>query len=367
MRNGLNVSNVSEFVHEIREVPEEARVRYRTEVSMLRANLASARVRTCAAGTIRVARAFELPVALGAPVPGGSAPSAAEYFQAALGGCVLVTYVYGSSSKGVTLSQLGIAVETTEDAQRRPRLRYSLDVDADADDRQVGNIARYVSLLSPNHRTLLETNRIDARIELSDARGRSRSELVLESTRADQSDDAQSDVVASHRCDLRWRYGTQLDGHVCSASDGRVGFPITIDQPKQYLGIDEAPNPQELLFAALGADVLSGLLALADSRKAATKRATVDFSGALDVRGVLNVERTAPVKVHAIRAALGLEADGDQAELHELAARALRESSLCRLVCDPQSIEVTVRSRESELFKLSSNQRLLRAQLAIGA
>jgi uncharacterized OsmC-like protein len=366
VRNGLNVSNVSEFVHEIREVPEEARVRYRTEVSMLRANLASARVRTCAAGTIRVARAFELPVALGASVD-GSPPTAAEYFQAALGGCVLVTYVYGSSSKGVTLSHLGISVETTEDAQRRPRLRYALDVDADAEDRQVGNIARYVSLLSPNHRTMLETNRIDARIDLSDARGRSCSELVLESTQSDQHDDAQSDVVASHRCDLRWRYGTQLDGRVSSGSDGRLGLPITIDQPKQYLGIDEAPNPQELLFAALGADVLSGLLELANSRKSALKRATVDFGGALDVRGVLNVERTAPVKVHAIRAALSLEADGDQAELHELAARALRESSLCRLVCDPHSIEVTVRSRGSELFKLSSNQRLLRAQLAVGA
>jgi uncharacterized OsmC-like protein len=367
MRNGLNVSNVSEFVHEVREVPEEARVRYRTEVCMLRSDLASAHIRTCAAGTIRVARAFELPVALGAPVPDGSAPSAAQYFQAALGGCVLVTYVYGSSSKGVTLSQLGIAVEMAEDAQRILRLRYALDVDADADDRQVGNIARYVSLLSPNHRTLLETNRIDARVAVRTAQGRSQSELVLESTRGDLPDGAPTDVIASHRCELRWRYGTQLDGHVSSGPEGRVELPVTIDQPKQYLGIDEAPNPQELLFAALGADVLSVLLALAHARQAAIKRATVDFSGALDVRGVLNVERTAPVKVHAIRAALDLEADGDQAELHELAARALRGSTLCRLVCDPQSIEVTVRSRGVELFKLASNQRLLRAQLAIGA
>lgn len=367
MRNGLNVSSVSVFVHEIRVVPEEARVRYRTEVSMVLANLACAKVRTCAAGTIRVAREFELPVTWGAPLAEGSPPSAAEYFQAALGGCVLVTYVYGSSSKGVTLSQLGIGVEASEDARRMTRLRYALDVDADADDRQVGNIARYVSLLSPNHRTLLEDNRIDARIELCDARGLSRSEVVLESARADQSDEVSFDPVASHRCDLRWRYGTQLEGHLSSTLRGRAELPIRIDQPKQYLGIDEAPNPQELLLAALGADVLSGLVSRADSRKSALKGLTVDFSGQLDVRGVLNVERTAPVKVHAIKADLRLEAEGEQDQLHELAAQALRGSSLCRLVCEPQSIEVTVRSRGAELFKLSSNQRLLRAQLAIGA
>lgn len=364
MRNGLNISNLSEFVHEIRTIPEEAVVRYRTRVGLLRSDLASVETLPAWAGTIRVARAFALRAHLGSPNAERAVPDAAEYVQAALGGCVLVTFVYGCSSKGIILSRLGIGVEADLcDGGRFGRLRYVLDVDADADDKAAVDIARYVSFLSPNHRTLVEPNTIAVQIVARGSDGEAHRELVVNAESFAEPVEARAQYGV--RSDLSWRYGTQLEGAVGAQPAGAPRFPVSIDQPKQYLGIDNAPNPQELLFSALGADIISELLGLAAERRVSVRHSELMCEGGLDLRGVLNVESSAPVKVHALSLRAHVEADASAELVAAVVGDAVRRSRICNLICAPQEIQVKVRSREREVSDFTSNQRFLRAQLAL--
>ena len=54
MRNGLNISSVSELVHEISNEPREARIRFATRVRRTASGNGRAHVGTAQAGTIRI-------------------------------------------------------------------------------------------------------------------------------------------------------------------------------------------------------------------------------------------------------------------------------------------------------------------------
>jgi uncharacterized OsmC-like protein len=358
MRNGLNISNVSEIVHELRQTPIEADVRYQAQVA-LRPDRFAGCILTTQAGTIRVPRDFRLEGERAGSIVAPGLPSALEYLQAALAGCVLVTYLYGGSAKGITLTSL--AIEVVAEQRRGPAgedvegLRYILDVDADCDDAAVSGVARYVSFLSPNHRTVIEPNELALDVVVRGGDQELRHTLTVP---ADDPPVELPEVVDEIRCQLAWEYGTQLAGHVWSRArpDRR---PIAVDQLKQYLGIDKAPNPQEYLLTALGMDIVAGLVAAAEP-PSPLYRVEIALGGNLDLRGVLYVEPSAEVRVHRVGGTITLEVAGDPAPFVERVEQAVRRSAVRRVLCNPKSIEVEVRARGERLITFPSHQRLLK-------
>lgn len=59
MRNGLNISGVSELIHEIREKPAEALIDFRVTGHPARDGVAT-HVRTARHGSVRMARGFRV-------------------------------------------------------------------------------------------------------------------------------------------------------------------------------------------------------------------------------------------------------------------------------------------------------------------
>ena len=367
MRNGLNISSLSEFVHEIRSTPEEAMLRYHAHASLVHPDLVAIETQTAWAGTIRVARPFTFQAQLPGTLDRRNSITPLEYAQAALLGCVLVTYVYGASSKGIVLSSLSASSEADVcqrgDGQVLSNVRYSLAVDADTDDQTVTGIGRYVSFLSPNHRTWVEKNELLVAVCVK-GRGVARAEVVLTPESFEAGAPSLSPAHDSVGCRLAWRYGTQLDGQVVRRLSSALPLPICVDQPKQYMGIDLAANPQELLLAALGSDVLGQLSALARAEQLPLGSARIELGGSLDLRGVMNVERSAPVKLVSPSATLHIESDADANRLQELGLQAFRLSAVCRLLCTPHEVGVAISTRGKEALRFKSNERLLRAQLA---
>lgn len=101
-------------------------------------------------------------------------------------------------------------------------------------------------------------------------------------------------------------------------------FTIDADEPFELLGRNTAPNPQELLMAALNACLTVGYVAGAARRGITLERLEIETAGALDLRGFLGLDPTVLPGYHTLRYTVRLKGDGtaeEFREIHEAVAR----------------------------------------------
>lgn len=101
-------------------------------------------------------------------------------------------------------------------------------------------------------------------------------------------------------------------------------FTIDADEPFELLGRNTAPNPQELLMAALNACITVGYVAAAALKGIALERVEIETSGALDLRGFLGVDATVLPGYHTIRYTVRIKGNGTAEqfrEIHETVAK----------------------------------------------
>jgi len=107
--------------------------------------------------------------------------------------------------------------------------------------------------------------------------------------REDQATGAATFTVTTH-----WLGGTRSRAHVSSyqlsGQEHPRAFTIDADEPPQLLGEDTAPNPQELLLAALNACMTVGIVATAATRGVAQDDLRITTTGTLDLRGFLGLD-----------------------------------------------------------------------------
>lgn len=94
----------------------------------------------------------------------------------------------------------------------------------------------------------------------------------------------------------RWAGQTRS---VATASEYTLGgnvhkrhFEIVADEPAELLGTNTAPNPQELLLAALNACLMVGLVANAAARGIRIEKLEINATGELDLRGFLGLDES---------------------------------------------------------------------------
>lgn len=326
MRNGLNITGVSESVHEYRDNPEEAVADFRV-VTPLPApgdEIAVSRTLAMRDGTYRIARDFTLRHRL--TLDGGSGhPTPCESMLAAVAGCVLTTKINGFTSRGVSLA----ALRTTARA-RLPlgqdgapaagavldELGWSTEIDCDAPTATLRSINELVGAFSPNHQSALDSSPVEATVTVHGPAGSE----VFPVEWAPASEVETNDRAVAAEADVVWEYGSESAYTTSVTTDGerRTAGPLVVDQAKQMLGIDKGPNSQEILLAALTAE-LAGLLRRDPAlRDLPVTDARLVGSGRLDTRGMLNVVREVPSRFHDIR--VDLAVDGDPAHGRELAA-----------------------------------------------
>ena len=133
---------------------------------------------------------------------------------------------------------------------------------------------------------------------------------------------------AEFRVRSQWRGQTRTRTSVESYTIGgqvvHRHFTIDTDEPFELLGRNTAPNPQELLMAALNACITVGYVAGAARMGITLERVDVETSGALDLRGFLGIDSAVLPGYHTIHYTVRLKGDGTPAQLqaiHETVTR----------------------------------------------
>ena len=121
-------------------------------------------------------------------------------------------------------------------------------------------------------------------------------------------------------------------------------FVIKADEPEEILGSNEAPNPQELLFAALNACMTVGYVAGAARRGISLSRLEIETKGTLDLRGFFALSDTVPPGYPALQYVVRIAGDGTAgqfAEIHaEVQATSPNYDNLARAIRMDARLEV---------------------------
>ena len=127
---------------------------------------------------------------------------------------------------------------------------------------------------------------------------------------------------AGFRVKTEWKGQTRSESTVDAFTLGGASVPrsftIAADEPHELLGTNAAPNPQELLMAAVNACMMVGYVAQASVRGIALDSCRIETEGELDLRGLLGMDETIPPGCRRINYTVFLEGDCTQAQFEEI-------------------------------------------------
>lgn len=128
--------------------------------------------------------------------------------------------------------------------------------------------------------------------------------------------------TAGFRVTTQWKGQTRSESTVesftCAGEPVPRNFTIVADEPKELLGTDTAPNPQELLLSAVNACMMVGYVAQASIRGITLEDCRIETEGELDLRGFLGLDEDVPPGYRRINYTVHLEGDGTPEQYQEI-------------------------------------------------
>jgi uncharacterized OsmC-like protein len=103
-------------------------------------------------------------------------------------------------------------------------------------------------------------------------------------------------------------------------------FTIAADEPEEILGTNAAPNPQELLLAALNACMTIRYVEGASVRGISLTKLEIETEGSLDLRGLFQLSDLVPPGCAAIKYVVRIAGGGTREKFAQIHAEVQRVS-----------------------------------------
>ena len=114
---------------------------------------------------------------------------------------------------------------------------------------------------------------------------------------------------------------------------------MAIDEPVELLGTDTAPNPQEMLMAALNACVMVGYVAGAALRGITLETLQLETSGELDLRGFLGLDERVKPGYDSVQYTVRIKGNGTPEQFQEIHETVMKTSPNYFNVSQPVTID----------------------------
>ncbi len=158
--------------------------------------------------------------------------------------------------------------------------------------------------------------------------------------------------MVEFRVKSEWRGQARSEAVVESYTIGGARVPrsfrINADEPLELLGQNTAPNPQELLMAALNACVMVGYVAGAAVHGITLEKLEIETEGALDLRGFLGLDENVKPGYDSIRYTVRIQGNGTREQFQEIHENVMKTSpnfyNLSRPVRIDARLEVSERT-----------------------
>ena len=128
--------------------------------------------------------------------------------------------------------------------------------------------------------------------------------------------------TAQFNVQTKWEHQTQSVATVSRYSlcgvEYQRHFEIAADEPTEFLGQNSAPNPQELLMAALNACLSVGYAVNAAAMGITIHSLEIETDGELDLRGVLGLDESVNPGYDQVSYVVRLHTDAPREKVEEL-------------------------------------------------
>ena len=128
----------------------------------------------------------------------------------------------------------------------------------------------------------------------------------------------------------RWTGQTRsesiVDGFTMGGERIARSHKIIADEPCELLGSDSAPNPQELLMAAVNACMMVGYVAGASLKGITLESVEIRTRGQLDLRGFLGLDDSVPPGYEQVDYDVRIKGDGSPADYEEIHQAVMKTS-----------------------------------------
>ena len=128
------------------------------------------------------------------------------------------------------------------------------------------------------------------------------------------------------RWDGQTRSETTVDGYTLGGERIERSHTIVADEPRELLGSDGAPNPQELLMAAFNACITVGYVAGASVNGIKLESLEIKTRGQLDLRGFLGLSDAVPPGYENVDYEVVIKGDGSAADFEEIHQTVMKTS-----------------------------------------
>jgi uncharacterized OsmC-like protein len=137
-------------------------------------------------------------------------------------------------------------------------------------------------------------------------------------------------ALAGFEVTTRWagqtRSETKVEGFTLGGERIARSHNIIADEPCELLGSDGAPNPQELLMAAVNACMMVGYVAGASLKGITLHSVEIQTKGTLDLRGFLGLSEDVPPGYESIDYEVRIKGDGSPAQYEEIHQTVMKTS-----------------------------------------
>lgn len=142
--------------------------------------------------------------------------------------------------------------------------------------------------------------------------------------------DFPAEGIAKYGVELNWETGTRSRVKALPMEIGphlvNREFEWVIDEPRQLLGTNQAPNPQEYLLSGMGACILVGFTVGASIMEIQLESLKVTVKGELNLAGFLGVDENAPIGFKTIQYLIEVSGDGSTEQFEELSKKTVSHS-----------------------------------------
>jgi uncharacterized OsmC-like protein len=139
------------------------------------------------------------------------------------------------------------------------------------------------------------------------------------------------------------RSETSVESYKLGGSEIKRRFTVKADEPIELLGENTAPNPQELLMAALNACITVGYVAGAAVNGITLSKLEIETTGQLDLRGFLGIDPQIKPGYESIQYVVHIAGNGTAEQFQEIHENVIKTSPNYFNVSRPVRLDATLK------------------------
>lgn len=151
--------------------------------------------------------------------------------------------------------------------------------------------------------------------------------------------DSPEEGMMNYGIEIDWESGTRSQTKTKTMLVGphkvSRSFSWKVDEPRQLMGNNHGPNPQELLLSGLGSCMMVAFIAGATAEGIQLESVKIDFDGELDLRGFMGLGTNSAVGFPQINYKIHAAGDATPEQFEELHRKAVAHSPNAQSMINP--------------------------------